>query len=141
MRSPTVRRHPNRPRLKYWNAFTRWVLHVSLLRWMADHQVCELNFSAARSGRPLVLPVMYAQRADTLVVLVGGAQHKQWWRNFIHPHPVQVWLRGASRTGVGHVVDYRSPERADAARLYRAKFPDVPVETDPLVVITLNPAA
>jgi hypothetical protein len=62
-------RHPSQPRLKYWHALTRWVLHVPALRWMADRQVCELRFAGARSGRPIVLPVMYAQQGSTIVVL------------------------------------------------------------------------
>lgn len=132
-------RHPTRPRLRHVNAFTCWVLHVPGLRRLADGQVCELRFVGRRSGRPVVLPVMYAQRADTIVVLVGGAQGKRWWRSFTRPHPVRVWLRGVSRTGTGRVVADGAAGRADAAGIYADRFPDLPVEDDPLVVITLDP--
>jgi hypothetical protein len=70
--------------------------------------------------------------------LVGGPRHKQWWRNFAEPHAVQVWLHGTQRTGTGHVVAPDEPGRAEAARVYRAKFPDLPVQDDPLVVIALD---
>jgi hypothetical protein len=120
------------------NAFTRWILHVPMLRRLADRQVCELRFAGVRSGRSVVLPVMYARSGDRVVVLVGGADRKTWWRNFTRPTPVQVLLAGTARTGTGHVVDAASPERAAAARTYASRFPDIPVETDPMVVIDLN---
>jgi hypothetical protein len=120
------------------NAFTRWVLHVPLLRRLADRQVCELRFTGVKTGRPVVLPVMYARRADRVVVLVGGADQKTWWRNFTRPNAVRVLLAGTSRTGTGHVVDASSPERVQAAKVYATRFPDIPVEADPMVVIDLD---
>lgn len=132
-------RHRTRPRLRYVNAFTRWILHTPVLRRLADGQVCELRFAGRRSGQPVVLPVMYARRADTIVVLVGGPEQKRWWRNFTRPHPVRVWLRGVARTGIGRVVAGRAAGRAEAARVYAGRFPNLPVEDDPLVVITLDP--
>jgi hypothetical protein len=124
--------------LALFNAFTRWILRVPLLRRLADRQVCELRFAGARTGQPVVLPVMYARRDDRVVVLVGGADGKTWWRNFIRPRPVRVLLAGAVRTGTGHVVNPGSPERAAAAAVYAGRFPDIPVESDPMVVIDLE---
>jgi F420H(2)-dependent quinone reductase len=123
------------------NAFTRWILHVPLLRRLADRQVCELRFTGARTGRSVVLPVMYARHGDRLVILVGGAAQKTWWRNFTRPTTVQVLLAGAARTGTGHVVGTASPERTEAARVYAARFPGIPVEADPMVVIDLDSSA
>jgi hypothetical protein len=134
---PRSRRLGRRP-LAIANAFTRWVLHVPLLRRLADRQVCELRFAGAKTGRPVVLPVMYARRADRVVVLVGGADQKTWWRNFTRPAAVRVLLAGISRTGTGHVVGPSSPERAAAAQVYAGRFPDIPVEADPMVVIDLD---
>jgi hypothetical protein len=108
-------RHPTRRRLRLVNAFTRWVLHTSGLRRLADHQVCELRFTGTRSGRPVVLPVMYAQQGEQVVVLVGGADRKRWWRNFARPLPVRVLLRGVPRTGVGRVIAPGDAGRAQAA--------------------------
>jgi hypothetical protein len=136
---PRDRRRGQRP-LALVNAFTRWVLRVPLLRRLADRQVCELRFTGSRTGRSVVLPVMYARRGDRVVVLVGGAEHKKWWRNFIRPTAVQVLLAGVTRTGTGHVVGAGSPERTDAAKIYATRFPDIPVEADPMVVIDLDPA-
>jgi hypothetical protein len=130
--------HPTHPRLRVVNAFTRWVLRTPVLRRLADHQVCELRFVGARSRRPVVLPVMYAQQGDRLVVLVGGADHKLWWRSFTQPHPLQVLLRGEVRTGTGRIVAASTPGRAEAAAIYAARFPELPVQDDPIVLITLD---
>ena len=121
------------------NAFTRLILRTPWLRRLADHQVVELRFAGVRTGRAVVLPVMYAQRGDRLVVLVGGSDEKRWWRNFTRPHPVRVLLRGVARTGIGHVAD-GSAARAEAAGIYAVRFPELPVEDDPILVITLDPA-
>ena len=140
---PTTTTRPNRERLgrrfRLWNAFTRWILHTRPLRRLADRQVCELRFHGRHSGKPVALPVMYAKRDDTIVVLVGAAETKIWWRNFVRPHPVEVYVRGTLRAGIGRIVDRDSPARADAARIYAAKFDNVPVEDDPLLVIKLEP--
>jgi hypothetical protein len=87
----------------------------------------------------VVLPVMYARRADRVVVLVGGADQKSWWRHFIRPAAVRVLLSGDQRSGTGHVVGHTAPQRADAAGIYTTRFPDIPVQADPLVVIDLDP--
>lgn len=134
---PRERRGGRRP-LAVVNAFTRWILHVPLLRRLADRQVCELRFAGVRTGRSVVLPVMYARRGDRVVILVGGADQKTWWRNFNRPTAVRVLLAGVSRTGIGHVVGAASPQRADAARIYASRFPDIPVEADPIVMIDLD---
>jgi F420H(2)-dependent quinone reductase len=130
------RAHPTRPRLRVVNAFTCWVLRTPALRRLADHQVAELQFTGTRTGRLVRLPVMYAQRGDQLVILVGGPERKRWWRNFTRPHPVRVLLRGVPRTGIGHVVGVG---RAEAADIYAARFPELPVGHDPMVLITLDP--
>src|SRR5262245_43763444 len=97
-------RNPTRPRWRLVNAFTGWILRTRTLRRLADRQVVELRFTGRRTGRSVRLPVMYAQSGELLVVLVGGPQAKQWWRNFRQPHPVQVLLQGTLRSGIGHVA-------------------------------------
>jgi hypothetical protein len=122
------------------NWFTLWVLRTPLIRRLADGQVCELRFTSARGQQQVVLPVMYAQRGSTVVVLVGGAQRKRWWRSFATPRVVHVLLRGTGRTGLGRVVMPGSADRADAATIYTIRHPKIPVEQDPIVVIQLDPA-
>ena len=129
--------HPTRARLGVVNAFTCWILRTRGLRRLADRQVAELRFKGTRTGRQIHLPVMYAESGNRLVVLVGGPQGKKWWRNFRRPTAVDVLLRGTLRHGVGHVASDPS-ERRDAAAIYAARYHDLPVGTDPLVVITLD---
>jgi hypothetical protein len=131
--------HPTRPRLGLFNAFTRWLLHTRVLRRLVERHVCELRYTGVRSGRQVVLPVMYAQHDERIVVMVGRADHKRWWRNFTRPHPVRVWLRGGARTGVAHVVAADATGRADAAAIYAARFTKHAVHDDPMVVIALDP--
>src|SRR5262245_62025250 len=134
MTTVTSDRRLGRRQLALINVFTRWILRVPVLRRLADRQVCELRFAGVRTGRSIVLPVIYARQDDRLVVLVGGADQKSWCRNFRQPRTVQVLLAGTVRTGTGRVVGLASPERAESARLYSTRFPGVPVQTDPMII-------
>jgi hypothetical protein len=122
------------------NDLVRWLVHNRALRRLIDRHVCELSFSAGRTGRPVVLPVMYAASDDQLVILVGRSRSKRWWRNFDRPHPVRVWLRGSPRNGFGHVVPPGAPERVVAEKVYAARYPRIPTTDDPFVVVLLEPA-
>ena len=105
-REDTMTRPRRRP-LALVNAFTRWILHVPLLRRLADRQVCELRFSGVKTGRPVVLPVMYARRADRVVVLVGGAGQKTWWRNFLGEGGPITLLKFDGQDRTGHAIASR----------------------------------
>lgn len=124
--------------MRHVNAVVRLLLRARLLRRLVDGAVCELAFTGRRTGRKISLPVMYAQRGDRVVVLVGDPAAKRWWRNFSQPHPVRVLLRGAPRTGVGVVVAAGNPAWNEANGIYTARFPDLPAGDDPFVVITLS---
>ena len=45
----------------------------------------------------------------------------------------------AARSGVGQVVKTSAAGRAEAADIFAARFPDIPVQDDPIVVITIDP--
>jgi hypothetical protein len=127
-----------RPRRAPVNTVVRWLVHTSLLRRLLDRWVCELRFVAPRTGRDVVLPVMYAEAGEELFVLVGRAQSKRWWRNFARPHPVHVWIHGQSRPGTGHLARPGSVEHGAAAAIYRARYGKVHVADNPFVVISLD---
>jgi hypothetical protein len=130
---------PATPRTSLANTVTLRLLHAPLVHRLIDTRVCELRFAAARSGREVTLPVMYAQRSDRVVVFVGRSHAKRWWRNFVEPHPVAVWLRGQGRTGRGHVAFPATAEHARAQAIYSERYPHITTANEPFVAITLDP--
>jgi hypothetical protein len=100
--------------------------------------VCELRFVGRVSGRSISLPVQGAREGTQLVIYVGHAQGKRWWRNFIDGLQVQMHVAGVSYLGHGRVVDVGHPDRAWAERTYHGRYPKVELlAIDPMVVIDL----
>lgn len=122
---------------------------VSLLRsplgGVISGRVCALRFRGARTGRLIELPVEYARRDPTgLVVLAGHGRDKQWWRNFRTSHPLEVWLDGGWRPATGLAMRRGDAGRAAAIAAYRVACPGVDPDTDDPVVgieLTAVPAA
>src|ERR1041384_1729236 len=85
----------------------------SPLHHLLDTEMCELRYTAPRSAREVSLPVMYAGH-DDLVVLVGDAAEKTWWRAVRRPYPVAVCRGGAIRRGTARVLDELDPRYRDA---------------------------
>ncbi|WP_412538491.1 nitroreductase/quinone reductase family protein [Longispora sp. K20-0274] len=103
------------------NRLVLGLLH-SPLHALLDPGICELSFAGRRSGRLVRLPVMYAREGRTVVILVGHADAKRWWRNFHTPHPVTVTARGETNTGTGRVVPADDPT---AQEIYWSRHPGV----------------
>jgi hypothetical protein len=80
---------------------------------------------------------MAAPRGEDLVVLVGGAAGKTWWRNLDDgPRDVTVRRDGRDLPRRARLLRAGDPGRDDAAAAYRAAFPRVAVAPgDPLVVL------
>src|SRR4029077_7638062 len=55
-------------------------------------------------GRRYTIPVGYLETSDAVVVLVGDAPSKTWWRNYMDPGPIELRLRGVPRIGRAVVV-------------------------------------
>ncbi len=125
---PRRRRHPLLNRLVL--ALLRSPVHGVL-----DPGLCELRYHARLTGRQVSVPVLYAARGDRFVVVVGDADAKQWWRNFVRPYPVRVCRGGECRSGMGRVVPATDPGYADAVELYLARH-DIGIEpTDRVLLI------
>jgi hypothetical protein len=100
--------------------------------------LCELRFVGRVSGRTIALPVQCVREGTRLVIYVGHASGKRWWRNFIEELSVQVHVGGVSHPGHGRVVDVGHPDRAWAERAYHGRYPKVGLlPNDPMVVIDL----
>ncbi len=96
-----------------------------------------IGYTGRRTGRRHELPVVTAPCPGGLVVLVGGADGKTWWRNLEDgPRDVTVRRHGQGMSCRARLVHSGDPGREEAASAYRATFPRVAVAPgDPLVVL------
>ena len=86
-----------------------------------------IRYTGRRSGRLIVTPTQYLSSGDDVVILVGRAESKSWWRNFTEPGDVDVLVRGTWRTMSAQVV-VGAEEPETAAPLFDAyleRFPRV----------------
>ena len=47
-----------------------------------------------KTGRRTTIPVGYLHAEDAIVILVGEAPKKRWWRNYLNGGPIELNLRG-----------------------------------------------
>jgi deazaflavin-dependent oxidoreductase (nitroreductase family) len=127
------RRHARRP-LGMMNSAVLALLH-SPLHGLLDPGLCVLTYRGRRTGRRVTLPVVYARDGDRIVVLVGDAPDKQWWRNFTSPAPVEVRRGVRSRTGTARVVPPDDPSYPTAWRAYHERHHIDRQPTDRLLLI------
>lgn len=100
-------------------------------------RLLELRYRGRRTGAWHVLPTGYAPAGgERLVVLVGHAARKTWWRSIGRAAEVVVVVRGDTRPASARVVRVGDPEHAVALAAYRDRFPGVRASViDPLVVV------
>jgi deazaflavin-dependent oxidoreductase (nitroreductase family) len=79
-----------------------------------------ISFTGRRTGQEHSRPVMFAEDEGGLIILVGHAEQKVWWRNLSEGAPVRVRVRGREIEGYGEVV--RGDSSSLAAR-YLERFP------------------
>ncbi|MGY1829341.1 nitroreductase/quinone reductase family protein [Geodermatophilus sp. SYSU D01180] len=96
-----------------------------------------LGYTGRRTGRRYELPVMVAPAGADLVVLVGGAAGKTWWKNLDgEPRHVSVRRDGRVLAFRARLLRPGTPGRDDAVRAYRAAFPRAVVPpADPVVLL------
>jgi hypothetical protein len=107
----------------------------SPLHHVLDTELCELSYRAPRSGRAVTLPVMYAVDGADLVVLVGDAPEKIWWRAFRGSRPVSIRRGDTTRHGVARLLPPDDPRYAAATDAYDRRHGIRPVDTDRVVLI------
>lgn len=122
-------------------AHNRWVLKA--LATETGRRIlpglCGLRYVGRRTGRTVVLPVAVTICGTDVMVLVGQASAKMWWRNFRGGHPAELLIDGRWRAARGEVV---TSDRIEYPRLragYRVTHPHTPPRTtEPIVHFVLT---
>ena len=131
---------PEHPARRHDRLANRCVLALlrSPAHGLLDPGLCELCYRARRSGKRIALPVMYAETDRRLVILVGNAPAKTWWRNFRTPRPVQVRRGGVVGPGVARLLHPGDTGYLPAVEAYDNRHGIRPVPTDRLIVVDLS---
>lgn len=53
-----------------------------------------IRYRGHRTGEQHVTPTRYVQQGDDLLIFVGRAETKAWWRNFRTDRDIEVLVRG-----------------------------------------------
>lgn len=102
------------------NPVVRAVLRSPVHRLLSG-SVMLITYTGRRSGKHRTIPVMYAPAGGTLLVNVGMAERKRWWRNLQGGAPVEVLLQRRSSRGLAEAL---TDEQARAALVqYMTRFP------------------
>lgn len=80
------------------NGVVTFVLR-SRLHWLLSRGLALITVTGRRTGRRYTIPVGYLETRDAIVVLVGDAPSKTWWRNYEDEGPIELRLRGQLRSG------------------------------------------
>ena len=83
-----------------------------------------IRYTGNRTGKKYALPVQYADAHHGLVVLVGEAENKTWWRNFADMGQLQVLLKGAWVPMTAHAL--RGDDEPDAVTPLLRSYAAVP---------------
>jgi deazaflavin-dependent oxidoreductase (nitroreductase family) len=98
----------------------------SRFHWLVSRGLTLITVTGRRSGRQYTIPVGYLETADAVVVLVGDAPSKTWWRNYMDAGPIEIRLRGVPRSGRAVVVPPDSEQfRCTAEESFR-RSPIIP---------------
>jgi F420H(2)-dependent quinone reductase len=114
------------------------VLLRSPLYRLLGSGMCELSYVGRRSGRRVSLPVLFAAGGRRVVVLVGDAPDKRWWRNFVTPGPIEVRQGRRSRAGTARIVPPDDPAYPAAWQLYATRHHIAKQPTDRLLLIEVT---
>ncbi len=108
------------------NSVVEFVLASPLHRLMST-RLALIRYQGDRTSTEYTLPVQYADTHHGIVVLVGDAETKTWWRNFTTMGQAQVLLAGTWVPMTAHaLLGGEDPEAVTPLlRSYAARFPKV----------------
>jgi deazaflavin-dependent oxidoreductase (nitroreductase family) len=90
----------------------------SPLHWLLSPGLMLVTVTGRKTGRRYTIPVGYHQTDDAIIVIVGEAPSKTWWRNYRDAGPIELRLRGRVLHGRAEVLRPNAPEfrhRAEAS--------------------------
>lgn len=64
-----------------------------------------VRYTGRRTGATRQLVTQYRRDGYRVLIVPQMAGQKHWWRNFLEPRPVELWLAGARVEGVGRFAD------------------------------------
>jgi glycine cleavage system aminomethyltransferase T len=114
----------------------------SPIRGLLSRTTLLVRYEGRRSGRRVTTPTQYARVGNDLVIMVGGAGTKSWWRNFREEHRLDVLLDGEWQPRLGLAL--RGP--AEAAVIepllagYLAACPRMRAEDGVVTMVRCRPA-
>ena len=102
------------------NPVVRAVLRSPLHRLLSG-SVMLITYTGRRTGKHCTIPVMYARAGGTLLVNVGMAERKRWWRNLQGGAPVEVLVQRRSSRGLADAIT--GDQALTALDQYVTRFP------------------
>lgn len=94
---------------------------ADLLAAHADDDVCYLETTGRRSGRPRIIEIWFATDGERLYLLAGGREHAHWVRNIAAQPRVRVRIGGRTLSGRGRAIE-GEPNESAARQLVAAKY-------------------
>jgi hypothetical protein len=91
------------------NPVIAWLLRSRVHR-LLSWGLMLVTVTGRRTGRRYTIPVGYQQDGAGITVLVSKAPRKQWWRNYLEPAPIELYVRGRALAGVARVLEPGSEE-------------------------------
>src|SRR5262245_36433833 len=76
----------------------------SRFHWILSWVLVLITVTGRKTGRRYTIPVAYQEMSGAIVILVGEAPQKVWWRNYRTPGPITLYLRRECLSGTAEVV-------------------------------------
>jgi deazaflavin-dependent oxidoreductase (nitroreductase family) len=109
---------------KIVNPMVKLILR-SPLHGLMSASVLLIAYRGRKTGKEHTLPVQYAQAGNSIYIVPGNPEQKNWWRNLRNGGPVQLTLRGKTLAGSAIVLNQEADPEAilPGFGLYLRRFP------------------